>query len=58
MIHAMDCILMCEAGIGREIRVHKVNDNLCLVGTVNEGFTVPEIVISQNKFCENMCLVK
>ena len=36
----------------------KGTDNLCLIGTVNEGFTVPETVISQNIICENMCLVK
>ena len=36
----------------------KRTDDLCLIGTVNEGFTVPETVISQNIICENMGFVK
>ena len=36
----------------------KCTDDLCWIGTVNEGFTVPETVISQNIICENMGLVK
>ena len=36
----------------------KLPDDLCLIGIVNEGFTVPETVISKNINCENMGLVK
>ena len=41
------CCDVCEVGIGREIRVHRVNRNLCLIGTVPKGFTVPETVITK-----------
>ena len=59
MIHAMDGILMCvRAGSVEKYGFTKCTDELCLIGTVNEGFTVPETVVSQNINCENMGLVK
>ena len=44
--------------MAEKYRFTKCIDDLCLIGTVNEGFTVPETVISPNKICENMGLVK
>ena len=42
------CFDVYEAGIGREIRVHNVNQKFSvLIGTVIEGFTVPETVITK-----------
>ena len=36
-----------EVGIGREIRFTKRTDKLGLIGTVTEGFTVSETVITK-----------
>ena len=59
MIHAKDGILMCvRPGSVEKYGFTKRTDYLCLIGAVNEGFTVPETVFSQNINCENMGLVK
>ena len=49
------CCDVCKAGIGREIPSESII--WVLIGTVTEGFTVPETVITKY-FCENMCLVE
>ena len=51
MIHAMDCILMCMRPESTEKYCSQSEPIICvLIGTVNEGFTVPETVFTKTIF--------
>ena len=48
VIHAMDCVVMCvRPGSAEKYGFTKLTENLGLIGTVTEGFTVPETVIKK-----------
>ena len=59
MVYVLNHVVMCvRPGSTEKYEFTKRIDDLCLIGTVNEGFTVLETVISQNIICENMGLIK
>ena len=48
MIHAMDCVVMCvRPGSTEKYEFTKLTENLGFIGTVTEGFTVFETVITK-----------